>query len=209
MHTNDPFGFPNGGVLLATVFLGLFLLKTKSNFLKTFLAFIIANVMLSRIYLGLHSIFDVFGGLFFGIIILWVWKTKMISNLFDAWLSNKYKIYLLFLLMFIIIIYHWLLPIDYRPKSIADACGFIIGLGSSLPFLYKHKNLNFSKFSALVMLLVILSLIKFIPVATENEILSFLTYTIKYSFILYTIYTLLPLVVLKFKAKIEQSPNSK
>lgn len=202
MHTNDPFGFPSGDVLLATVFLGIFLLKTQSNFLKTFLAFIIVNVMLSRIYLGLHSIFDVFGGLFFGIIILWIWKTKIISHLFDTWLNNKHKNYFLFLLMFIIIIYHWLLPIDYRPKSIAEACGFIIALWLSLPFLCKYKNLNFTKFSALMMLVVIFALIKFIPVTKENEILAFLAYTIKYSFIMYTIYTFLPLVILNLKQRL-------
>ena len=73
------FGFPSGHTMAATVFWGLLCLIFKSTPIRMMFIAIIAMVSFSRIYLGVHYPHDVFGGWFFGSLIV-MFLSQFIKN---------------------------------------------------------------------------------------------------------------------------------
>ncbi len=71
----DPFGFPSGDVQVATIFWGMLCLKFPLKSLRVLGITILASIGFSRIYLGAHTLLDVMGGFFMGIICCFcAWK---------------------------------------------------------------------------------------------------------------------------------------
>ncbi len=77
---DNSFGFPSGDVQVAAIFwLSLFLNMKESRWRYLWFLPIIV-IGLSRVYLGVHSIYDVFFGLFFAIITIIIWHIDAVQN---------------------------------------------------------------------------------------------------------------------------------
>lgn len=73
----DPFGFPSGDAQVAAVFWMTIFFYFKNTSLR-FLCFIpLVIIMLSRVYFGVHSPFDVLGGLGFSLCTLYGWTLHL------------------------------------------------------------------------------------------------------------------------------------
>ena len=90
---SDPFGFPSGDTQVATVFWLTIFLSLKDNYSKLRYLCLIPIVVIgfSRIYLGVHSVYDVIGGWFFGILIVYLWKKFLEPRLFLVSYKNSCK----------------------------------------------------------------------------------------------------------------------
>lgn len=83
----DSYSFPSGHSMMSSIFYGLiiyYIFKYVKNrklkvFLSTLLTIIIIMVGISRIYLGVHYVTDVLGGIILGIIYLFVF-TKLLNK---------------------------------------------------------------------------------------------------------------------------------
>jgi sphingosine-1-phosphate phosphatase 2 len=71
-ETNLGYGFPSGHVMGATTIWGYFIFRHKKLLLSIIGVFIIVLIALSRLYLGVHYLTDVIGGLVMALIILGV-----------------------------------------------------------------------------------------------------------------------------------------
>ena len=123
LNTFDPsFGFPSGHAHLAVVIWGFIFLKSNNIFIKAVAMLLLVSISFSRIYLGVHDIGDVIGGVILGIISLlfieFLLKDRLVLlNQFDS----KYP-GLIYLLLIIILLFIW--PND--DISIVIGLGFLI-----------------------------------------------------------------------------------
>lgn len=85
----DPFGFPSGDVMLGTVFWSTVFLYFNKTRLRFLCAIPITTMALSRIYFGVHSLFDVVGGFMFAMLTLYVWNRHLKNE--QNILTSPYK----------------------------------------------------------------------------------------------------------------------
>jgi membrane-associated phospholipid phosphatase len=76
------FGFPSGHVHSTIMIWGLIFLLIKNRAIRVLSIFIICAMPFARMYMGVHYLGDVLGGIFFGIINLWIvyWLTSKYPN---------------------------------------------------------------------------------------------------------------------------------
>ena len=123
LNTFDPsFGFPSGHAHLAVVIWGFIFLKSNNIFIKAVAMLLLVSISFSRIYLGVHDIGDVIGGVILGIISLlfieFLLKDRLVLlNQFDS----KYP-GLIYLLLVIILLFIW----PNNDISIVIGLGFLI-----------------------------------------------------------------------------------
>lgn len=80
LWTQGGFGFPSGHAALATV-VACFLASKISPKYRPLLAFGVILVAVSRIYLGMHYIFDVLGGICMGAMVgVWLYGAKLLAK---------------------------------------------------------------------------------------------------------------------------------
>lgn len=78
--TGNSFGWPSGHAQMAIVLWGWLALQVEKTWLKTSLWTVAALICLSRIYLGVHDIGDVLGGVTLGALTLYAWVKLDVAN---------------------------------------------------------------------------------------------------------------------------------
>ena len=162
LDTIDPsFGFPSGHAQLAVVIWGFIFLKSNNISIKTIALFLLVSISLSRIYLGVHDINDVIGGLILGGISLIFLELILQKKIyFINIIEQKYQ-GLLYLILLIILLFIW----PNEDTSIVIGLGLLIigfWLGQFIDLSYSKFNnsLNFS----LKLLSSIIALVGFIAI---------------------------------------------
>ena len=70
LHDNQSYGFPSGHSQLAVIIWLYIVLNVENSLVRIFSLISLVCVPLSRLYLGVHDLSDIFGGLSIGLIIL-------------------------------------------------------------------------------------------------------------------------------------------
>lgn len=116
----DPFGFPSGDVMIATVFWLMLACTYKRNWLWALSFIMIGLVMCSRMYLGVHSHYDVLIGALLGIILTWFYFSIKSKGFISTRLVR------LLGLLFILFISNWVFYVGY--PYLLVAYGFLLGI---------------------------------------------------------------------------------
>ena len=133
------YGFPSGHAQLAIVIWGFLFLNTKNIFLKILFVFLILTISLSRIYLGVHDISDVIGGIIFGLISIFLLNVLLGDK--GSWIRNlsNLKHFLIYLSCILLLYLTW--P-DGEDKIVSVALGSLV-IGFFIGQIIDIKYFNF------------------------------------------------------------------
>ena len=123
-HAELSYGFPSGHAQLAVIIWGYLFQQTKNLYLKIFFTFLIISICFSRIYLGVHDVPDVLGGVFLGLVSLFL-LNYLLSSKFDWLRSMSYLIhFVIYFIILLLIYFAW--PIEENRTTAAGLGGIII-----------------------------------------------------------------------------------
>ncbi|MFQ3887500.1 MAG: phosphatase PAP2 family protein [Rickettsia conorii subsp. raoultii] len=199
------FGFPSGDVQVATAFFMIIFLSFNSKTLKIISITMIINIMLSRLYLGVHSIYDVIGGMIFGVLIVLVYRSNFMQAQISRWENSAKSYYCILAFVIGICFFLWkdspfllllLLPIGTL-------------LGYSIVYIcFKYNSdliLNNAQKTIGIILLVSFCysfFYKTFPIIKNSTILFNFTLLLKFALLPVLIYILLPMMQRELKNRL-------
>ena len=137
LHDNQSYGFPSGHSQLAVIIWLYIALNVENSLVRIFSLVSLICVPLSRLYLGVHDLSDIFGGLSIGLIILFTahFIFKKIDGGYYIQNTTQFIIISCTLILFYVT---W--PLSSTISAVVSFSGFIIGFW----FGYQLDNKHFS-----------------------------------------------------------------
>lgn len=200
IEVENAYGFPSADVLVAVVFWGVLLYRSKYFAIKLIPIFFIISIALSRIYLGLHSVADSVAGFGFGSLLLAFWYRADVQAEIDNWFSYDTKsfwgIYLLCFVTYLISYENDL----FEPEAVASL-GILLGYGLSISSMRKWQNLEgvnkVAHFKAITLCYAMLILAAYaLPLIEANEITMFVSTIFEYAILIVLIFTIFPQIIM-------------
>jgi len=137
LHDNQSYGFPSGHSQLAVIIWLYIALNVENSLVRIFSLVSLICVPLSRLYLGVHDLSDIFGGLSIGLIILFT--TQFIFKKIDGgyYIQNTTQF---IIISCTLILFYVTWPLSSTISAVVSFSGFIIGFW----FGYQLDNKHFS-----------------------------------------------------------------
>lgn len=196
----DPYGFPSGDVHLAGIFWGMIFLYTKNRIIRCLSILIMLLIMCSRVYLGVHTVADVVGGLCIALIIIAIWQNELMQSAIDKWFSGNNISFAIITGGIILTIY--LLPIPYSKRFMAHVIGALLGYGLSLRFIGNYYGnqeyqdsyqLSCSRIITIILsYIMVITLIIAIPTIKVNYTTSVVSEILEATLIVFMIFSIFP-----------------
>lgn len=190
IHEN--LGFPSGDAMAGTVFFGILFLNTKNRYFRLFCVFMVACMMASRVYLGVHSPFDVFGGLFFGLLMLVVCHFMPLGS----FLQSRWTVPIL---LGMLVLYPWFATVN--PTLPLICAGTMLGVRLSASKIQQRQSESVEGYTVKnivsmgISLGVLYLVSKYIPVYKTSDLLGYFSVFAKYAIISFVIFGVLPLTI--------------
>lgn len=191
----DSYGFPSGDVMVAYVFWVRLYYEAQNLYQKLFYIFLLICISFSRIYLGVHSVFDVLGAMAFGWVILDMWyKIDLLNPDF-----LKEKLYRFWLIPIYLGGVYILVAGNLAPASMAiKSFGALLGFALALTIIRNNFDLDIVNnpvkilfaFMFLVLLAVLYPKIYFI-----NEWIRYGYIALKYMILTFMIFGIVPFIL--------------
>lgn len=196
IQVNSMLGFPSGDVMIATIFWGIIALRWKKTYAIALSVSMVTIIFISRIYLGVHYLSDVIGGLAFGLITLILWRSDFMQDTYTKWLNKQSSSYW-GLLLTILCIYFLTAEDDIYSEDFVVATGAMIGFGLSLKTIsrwhFEPGMFSANHISSIAMSYIMLASLSFvIPTITINETTKIISGILEYTLLMFMIYCIFP-----------------
>ena len=196
VHVESMLGFPSGDVQVAVVFWGMCYLRWNNMYFRLLAIIVVALIMSSRVYLGVHSIPDVIAGLCFGLVILLLWKLNIIQSIVRSWFNGKTFSYWGFIIATFIIYFITTEEAGYSSMLIVSI-GVLIGYGLSLRSISKWHYIPgmFSVYhiGSVVLSYVMLAILgAVIPIINFNDTTKMVSGILKFCLLIFMVFSAFP-----------------
>ncbi len=185
------YGFPSGDVQFVATFWIILFLTYRSRILGAFILFLIPNVMMSRVYLGVHSPLDVSVGLIVGIATALVLNSEKFKSVFNKW-SNKDSLNLFWIAYLSSLCVVVLLFANEINNPMAVSLGALFGLGLALRSGIQFDTPKPSMYMFVAIITMLAALYIFIPSTLISGEFKWVNHTVKFAFLTYFIFNLVP-----------------
>jgi membrane-associated phospholipid phosphatase len=205
INVGKSYGFPSGDALLSTVFFGMIFMATSSRALKTLCISMVLCIMASRVYLGVHSPYDVLGGAFLGIILVAFWNTVKNRDQLREWKGWMVETNFLMWVTFFLIFYGYWETTGPIKTGVLMSFGVLLGWGLAQSSIHQNLKISdenaslslthvpFKKWVSMSISMAILIAIAKFPTLKANFPIGAKFITVaKYAVISYLIYSTLP-----------------
>ena len=189
-------GFPSGDVMIATIFWGVIALRWKKTYAKILSICMISIILISRLYLGVHSVADVMGGAAFGLVTIVWWRAEFMQNIYDKWLNKQSSSYwgVLWITFFL---YFLTAEDDIYSQDFVVAVGALIGFGLSLKTIsrwhFEPGMFSVNHVSSIAMSYIMLAILSVaIPTITINETTKIISGIFEYTLLMFMIFCIFP-----------------
>ena len=175
LQAETSFGFPSGHTQIAVVIWLYIALNVKNLFAKIVSIIFLLGVPFSRIYLGVHDIGDILGGMIVGLFTLYA--AHLFYQNIDLGKYNLNKLFKYVLTIILLIVFYLSWPMDHGHELVTGLGGLILGfmIGSDLDKKYfgyeRVSNTFMHYFSCSLALIVFLILNKFLETGFDQVIL--------------------------------------
>lgn len=153
---SDALGFPSGEVQVATVFLLLVALNFENVLLRISSYILLVCIAFSRVYLGVHSVFDVGMALAVGLLTVLLWNLPNTQRCVNRWWSGGALMPLLISILLTSLLWGLVVLQQFAlAQSTLKSLGVLLGFSVSL--LGQKNRLNTPQLNTLFVFGVVLS----------------------------------------------------
>lgn len=156
----------------------------------------VINIMLSRLYLGVHSIYDVFAGAGFGILTILIYESAFLKAQMTKW-ENSITLYY-YILTFVILICFMVWKNESFPLLLLLSIGTLSGYGIAYIYFQYNTCLELNKtqktLSIIMNFIILLFFYKTFLVLKSSLLLFNTLILLKFALLPIWIYVLLPLL---------------
>jgi len=196
-------GFPSGDVHLASMLWAMLFCNFHSKILRFFAVIMTVLIMISRVYLGVHTVEQVCGGLFFGLATAIVANSRYGQGLFDQWQNGKTGSYWL---ICIVAISACFIIAESPSPLLFSVSGVMLGYGLAIPNAQKYAAKLRLSHGILIALLgmALLWLANWAFPKIHFEAISFgdSIYIVKYTVISLIIFAVVPMIRCYFNSRL-------
>lgn len=209
----NSYGFPSADVLVAVVFWGMLLHRSKHFWTKLIPIFFILGIALSRIYLGVHSVTDSVAGFCLGALLLVFWYREDVQAEVNGWFSYDTKSFWgIYLLCFVTYLISY--DNDLYIEEVAVSLGALLGYGLSIVSMRKweefSESYSIAHFRAVILCYAMLLMAMYtLPLIETNELSMFISTILEYSILAVLIFAVFPKIIANEidKYSIQKSSN--
>jgi hypothetical protein len=197
IQVSSMLGFPSSDTMIATIFWGIIALRWQKIYVIILSISMITIIFTSRIYLGVHSIADVVGGVAFGLITLVWWRSDFMQNIiYNKWLNKQISSYF-GLILIVSCLYFLTVEDEIYSEEFSISIGALIGFGLSLKTIYKWKlepgmfsSAHISSIAMSYIMLAILSIA--IPTITMDATTKTISNILEHALLVFMIFCIFP-----------------
>ncbi len=202
-----PNGFPSGDAQLSTIFWLAIFMTWRSSPWRWLCLIPISLSAFSRVYLGVHSIYDVTGGVLLGILVIYLFYRPAVQEYVSRWYEDSRAGFWIFTAI-TVGVYGLVYRQQFLDPFIFSFVGMLIGYGIALPWIQEkvpHPKRKYTIESYMNLAIAIILLYSFVMYTnvinlTDIPAVNYLAVLLKYAVVSFLIFAIVPKVMREKKA---------
>ena len=187
VNVYDPYGFPSGDVQSAMVFCAACWMSSRHKSLRYLWIVPVVSIAISRMYLGVHSLYDVLFAMIVGLVIVVVWHYQLKDKILSGSRCVYWSLLVTLLLCYVFFSYDLEMP-PMLPISL----GACVGVGLSLKYMDRPVFEGISCFGSALWWVPTLLVASMVHVNQAGLGVREAVISIKFAVVVFMIYALVP-----------------